>query len=70
MRDRIQQVSDTQSLNDLGGSFERVQEMRVVVGSRYLVLTVLAGALLPMVPLVLAEIGAVELVLRVGKAVL
>jgi hypothetical protein len=56
-----------QSLNDLGGTFERVQTMRVIVAPRPVILTVVAAAVVPLLPLAVAEVGATTLLVRVAK---
>jgi hypothetical protein len=61
---------DLQSLNDLGGSFERVQQMHTVVAPRAMLVMVVVGAALPMLPLIVAEVGATTLLVRLGKAML
>ncbi|MCC6551927.1 MAG: hypothetical protein IT372_02750 [Polyangiaceae bacterium] len=63
-------AQDFQALNDLGGSFERVQQMRAMVAPRMMVTLVVAGAVLPLLPLVMAEIGLAALLERLAKAFL
>ena len=62
-------TSDIQSLADVGGSFERVRKMRVVIVPRAVIAALVGGAVLPMVPLVLAEVGAARLVAHLAKAI-
>lgn len=62
--------SDFQALNDLGGSFERVQQIRPILATRAMVGAVVAGALIPMLPLFVAEVGAATLLQRLAKALL
>jgi hypothetical protein len=56
---------DMSSLADLGTGFERVEAMRPLVWSPRLLKLVLAGAWLPLTPLLLAHFGFVELLRRV-----
>jgi hypothetical protein len=63
-------ASSIQSLNDLGGSFERLQTMRVIVAPRVVLQTVVAAAVAPMVPLVVAEVGAATLLSRLIQTLL
>lgn len=62
--------SDFQALNDLGGSFERVEQIRPVLVTRAMVTTVIVAAALPMVPLVVAEVGAATLLARLARTLL
>ncbi len=62
--------ADFQALNDIGGSFERVEQIRPVLVTRSLLLSVLGSAALPMLPLIVAEVGAAELLARLAKALL
>ena len=59
---------DIQSLADLQGSYQSMYSMRVVPFSPRSMLTVAAGALLPMLPLVVLEVPLHELLLKLGKA--
>jgi hypothetical protein len=68
--DEVLHASEIQSLNDLGGSFERLEHMRIVVAPRALVEAIVAAAVVPMLPLAAAELGAHELLLRLAKVVL
>lgn len=63
-------AQDIQAFNDLGASFERVQQMRVVVAPRAMVTAVVAGAALPLLPLAMAEVGAATLLATLAKALL
>jgi hypothetical protein len=56
-----------QSLNDLGGSLERIGATRLVPFGLRAVINVVAGALIPMVPLVIATTPVAELANHFGK---
>jgi len=62
--------SDIQSLADLSNSFEVVKKMRVVPFTPRQTIVVFAAIALPMVPLVLNEIGIDKLLEGVGHALL
>jgi hypothetical protein len=62
-------TSDLQSLNDLGGSFERAQRMRTLVAPLLTICLVVAGAVIPMLPLVLAHIGAIQLLMKLVRSI-
>jgi hypothetical protein len=62
--------SDIQSLADLANSFEVVRRMRIVPFGKRHALVVFVAIALPMVPLVLAEIGIDQLLEGIGHAVL
>ncbi|MBX3189186.1 MAG: hypothetical protein KF819_19340 [Labilithrix sp.] len=62
-------ASSIQALNDLGGSFERVEAIRMLLLPRAVLVAVVAGALVPMLPLALADAGFAEALLRVGEAI-
>jgi hypothetical protein len=55
---------DIQSLADIGGSFERIRNARILPFERRTVLVIAAAALLPMVPLVLLVTPLKEIVKR------
>jgi hypothetical protein len=59
-----------QALSDLGGTYERVEHIRVVLVSRATVAALLAGAIGPMLPVLAADVGATTLLLRIAKAFL
>lgn len=61
---------DIQSLADLGGSFEVVRRTRVVIFGWEQVLWVLASVLGPMIPLILASLGLVEVLRKLADAIL
>jgi hypothetical protein len=61
-------ASDIQTLNDLGGSFERVQHIGVVLAPRAMVIAVVGAATLPLTPLIVAEVGASQLLMQLAKA--
>lgn len=68
--DELLDVQAISHLNDLDGAVERVPTMRVVVAPRAVIQTVLAAAMIPLLPLVVAELGALELLERLAKALL
>jgi len=61
---------DIQSLADLQGSFQVVQEMRLVVWDRRILLTLGLAALMPMLPLVIAAAPVGPLLRRVIRMLL
>jgi hypothetical protein len=61
---------DIQSLADLGGSFERLDSMRVVAFDRKVVLTFAFAAAAPMLPLLLSVVPLREIVSLLLKAVM
>lgn len=63
-------TSDLQSLADLGNSFNPVAEAGVVPISTRALITILVGAVLPMVPLVVASVPLPTLLAHLGKALL
>lgn len=60
---------DIQALNDLGGSFAVIQEMRAVPFGLRELATVLMAALFPFVPVLLTEISLPKLLLRAIETV-
>ena len=69
-RDDLMGSADIQSLADLGNSYEVITKMRPVPFGPLLVALLAAAALLPMIPLILLRISLMELLLKVGGAVL
>jgi hypothetical protein len=69
-RDDLVGNADIQSLADLGNSCEVITRMRPVPFGPLLVALIAAAALLPMIPLILLRISLMELLLKVGGAVL
>lgn len=63
-------VPDIQSLNDLGGSYVVVTEVRVVPWGPRLVQAIVFWTVLPMLPLIAIAIGIPELIQRLGKTLL
>lgn len=63
-------TADIQSLADIGNSFEMITRMRVLPWSPRVVQTMVLATLVPMLPLAMLEVGAVELLTRIGKALL
>jgi hypothetical protein len=61
---------DLQSLADLGNSYDVVAEMRVLPWYRRLIIAVVAGAVAPILPLVIAQTGVTAIVQRIGKMLL
>lgn len=62
--------NEMQSMNDLGGVFERVEGIRVLVLPRALLTMLLASLALPALPLAVAEVGTMKLLLNVARALL
>ena len=62
--------ADIQSLADLGNSYRTVQDMRVVVFGRRDLVILVAGLLLPILPLVLTVVPLSALLKKVTQAVL
>src|SRR5262245_45021771 len=62
--------AEISSLCDLGGSYEAVDQTKVVPWSPRLVLTLVGCSIAPMVPLVLYELGVPELVRHLGEVLL
>ncbi len=62
--------ADIQSLADLGGSYERLDRMRVVPFDRRTVMTFAVASALPMFPLLLTVMNVREIVTFVAKAML
>jgi hypothetical protein len=69
-RDDLMGNADIQSLADLASSCEVITKMRPVPFGPLLVALIAAAALLPMIPLILLRISVVDLLLKVGGAVL
>ena len=69
-RDDLQGGADIQSLADLANSCEIVIKMRLFPFGPLLVALIAAAALLPMIPLILLSIPLMELLMKVGGAVL
>lgn len=63
-------AEDISGLADLGGSYRVIPEARVVPGSRRLLQTIVAAAVLPMLPLGLVAVGFMSLLERLAKALL
>lgn len=61
-------ASDIQSLADLGGSYEVVEQMRVVPFGRRLVSMVVLATLVPMLPLAFTQMSAQEVVAMLGRS--
>jgi hypothetical protein len=61
-------ADDISGLADLGASYGVLSEMRIVVGDRRLLATLVVASLAPILPLALAEVSALDLVLRLAKA--
>lgn len=68
-RDALAEI-DTSGLADLGTSYDVVTEMRIVPWSGRLIQTTLAAAVVPMLSLALIDLGAIQLLGRIGKALL
>ena len=68
-REKLLGSPDVQALADLATSMRVVSDMRLVPGSRRLLLIFTAAALVPMLPLVLLEYPVAELIERVFKLV-
>lgn len=58
---------DIQSLNDIGGSFQTAEDTRLVPFGARSIITLSAGALAPMVPLVFVTTPASKVALHFGK---
>jgi len=69
-RDDLMGSADIQSLADLGNSFEVITKMRPVPFGPLLAALIAAAAVLPMIPLVLLRLSLMDLLLKVGGAVL
>lgn len=63
-------VPDISSLCDLGQSFEVVGEIRMLTWARRLILLVVISAIVPMLPLVIADVGLPEIIKRLGDEIL
>jgi hypothetical protein len=63
-------AADISGLADLGGSYSVIPETRVIPGSSRLLQTIVAAALVPMLPLALIAIGFISLLERMGKVLL
>jgi hypothetical protein len=57
---------DLQSLADLGNSYAVVGQMRVLPWNRRILMVLVAGSVLPILPLVIAQTGVHAVVKRIG----